>query len=391
MEDIHRLASSLRWKLLRHTCHRPKREETEGEKSGDHSEVLLPIPDVPDSIKELVAKLSKALGEIQRLQLENQELAKKNEQRSTQIHVKNTELHAVREELRTVKSEKAHLQRLYESVGQDSKKDDYLLTLLRNEILLLKTTLDSAVEDHHYSREEHSKLCGLYDEAVKMITAMRDDLQVKNEKLLKSNVHVEEMEQLLRERERERQGLLASEALLSIRLNDQEDRLQKAEKAVLFMEEQMVSHQHQIDVFKTQVSELEKQKSLSAEALVKLQEAYTLGDSNNKQLLLDREREIASLQCRLIELAANVPLSTATDFPASSAEPMTASTVAAPNSVAAIIDASSDSECNCAICGETPYGVMIVCEGCQREHHSSCAKKSGILRGECTNSHASSI
>lgn len=386
MEDIHRLASSLRWKLLHRSCQPPEHDGNERDTSHDHVGDVPPVPDITDATKELVMKLSKAQGEIQRLHSENKELLKKNEQRSTQLHMKNNELNALREELRQLKAEKAHLQRLHESVGQDTKKDDYLLTLLRSEIQLLKTSLDSVVEDHHSSREEHSKLCSLHDEAVKRITAMRDELEMKSEALLASKSCTEKMEQLLREGEQERQGLLASVALLSIRLNDQEDRVDKADKVVLFMEEQSVAYQRQLDDLKAQISELEQQKNLSTEALIKLQEAYELADSNNQQLLHDKEKEIAALQCRLIELASNVPLSSTNDtlptipLRERTAEPAVTSPSPITTPVAAVIDASPD--CNCAICSEPPYGVMIVCESCQREHHSSCAKRSGILRGE---------
>ena len=387
MEDIHRLASSLRWKLLRHSYPSPKQEGTNQDEHRHHEEVP-DIPDVADATRELVMKVSKAQTELQRLRLENKELMTKSEQRIAQMHAKNAELNALREELRQIKAEKTHLQHLYESLGQDTTKDDYLLTLLRNEIQLLKTSLDAVAEDHHLGREEHLNLCSLHDEAVKKITSMGNELAMKNEMLQQLKSRVEKAEQLLQEGERERQELLASVALLSIRLGDQEDRLSKADSAVSLMEEQISTYQRQIDGLRTQVSELEHQKSLSTETMIKLQETCALADSNHQQLLLDKERDIAALQCRLIELTSNMPLSSGSDtfaaIPAREFNPEPAVTLTPTRTkpAAAVIDASSDSECTCATCNEPPYGVMIVCESCQREHHSSCAKKSGILRGK---------
>lgn len=35
-------------------------------------------------------------------------------------------------------------------------------------------------------------------------------------------------------------------------------------------------------------------------------------------------------------------------------------------------DADAPSDGVCPSCGDTPYGLMINCSGCYRQHHSSC-------------------
>lgn len=382
MEEVHRLASSLRWKLLHLTLPLEEHAPNQQPISELSSEV-----EVSDSTKGLIQKLSKAETQIQSLRNENNELMIKIDQRSSHILSKNTELTSTKEELRQVREEKTALQRLYESVLHDSKREDYLLTLLRNEIQILKNTLDSVVEDHHRSREEYSELCALHGESLKKIVVMSKEIEVKEDMLQVSKAYSEKIDQQLHEGERERQGLLASEALLSLRLSDQDERVAKAEKTVVFMEEQLTSYQRQLDDMRAYLSEMEIQKNTALDGMVKIQRAFDLAVTQNQQLLLEKEKEISSLHARMMEIAANLPSDQSADratiAPAPSSHKDQASLLSSQiNMPAAIIDLPSDSESTCGVCGEPPFGVMITCANCQREYHSACAKKSGRLQGE---------
>lgn len=341
-----------------------------------------------------------------------------------QLFAKGSQLSTSQEEVKRLQGELSAYKLSNEKVLQHGKMGDYYLSTLKGDVAIAKQQVQGVEEAFAAVKEDLNRLAEVHTSCLQEILVVQHERQVL--KLSNENYSrvLKDMEARMIAEEHEKLTLTAAEMILTQRLADQEEQAARVAAEAQVMFEQSSANHKQVSELRELLTEHGRQFKESQEVLRKTQQQYESAVAMAEERIRAKDAELAAMHERMVaamqqqslieEHKAQPPVApdaqanyqyhqqpsaaTSAHYPRAS-EPSSApvervrpamsnkpsvytATTHAKGSAVGRPAATSES---CGVCGDSAFGMMVICSRCSGEFHSACSKKSGSKDGKMLN------